>query len=88
MQTAFQANAFQNNAFQIQSGCMDFECWDSCTWAAGSWVEGSWCPGVAAPDGGNVPRYSTTRTVDLFSKPVYNRNMGRLRREDEEIIIL
>jgi hypothetical protein len=41
-----------------------------------------------APGGGNVPRYASTRTVDLFAKPIYNRNTARLQREDEEIIIL
>jgi hypothetical protein len=69
---------------------MNFACWTAGAWAAGTWVEGSWCPGdTPAPSGGgNVPRYATTRTVDLFAKPRYNRDMDRLRREDEEIIIL
>jgi hypothetical protein len=68
---------------------MNFECWATDAWAAGSWVDGSWCPGGAPPQsgGGTLPRYATTRTVDLL-QPRYNKNWERLHREDEEIVIL
>lgn len=68
---------------------MDFECWTTGAWAAGTWVEGSWCPGDGVERAGNYVQRVVSRSV-VF--PVADmeelRRKARMKREEEEIIIL
>lgn len=64
------------------------ECWQPGVWSDGSWVDGAWCPATPPPPVVTVreePRRWPGPSTVLYSEDNF---IPRIRREEDEAIIL